>query len=253
MNMKKSALSALILTCLFTVAVSVWDKHVRKEKKWKEARKHCTEHYNDLVSISNQAQDNRLRSKMLKRVESEFWIGLYKEEDGVWKWSGGTEASFFNWADADERDSEDKCCAVIHETGWRRKKCEDKFQFVCLNSKLVLVKENKTWEEAMEQCHTQHGDLVSLTSEIVVARTLAAIGDAQADHVWTGMRYLADSWLWVNGDEVEYQAWSTGDQPQCPAWTHHCGALSLTGKHLESWDCADKLNFVCFEKEDNGE
>lgn len=246
--MKKSALSALILTCLLKVAVCGWDRYVKKKMKWSEARDYCTQRHSDLSSISNQEEDDDLRSKMLKKGESEIWIGLYKDDNDTWKWSGGEAASYFNWSK--EEDSEDKRCVLLDKKGWQRKKCRDEFHFACFNSKLVLVKEKKTWEEAMEHCHNQRGDLVSLTSASAVARTLKTINDAHTDHVWTGLRYLADNWLWVNGDKVKYQAWSTGEAPKCPAWTHHCGVLSLTGKHLESWDCADKLNFLCFEKDD---
>ncbi|KAM9361331.1 dromaiocalcin-1-like [Symphorus nematophorus] len=103
-----------------------------------------------------------------------------------------------------------------------------------------------TWEETMEQCRQQHTDLISLPSKTALVKTQQATWEAQTDHLWIGLRYLAGSWLWVNGDTMKYQAWRQGETPQCPASTRHCGALSLQGKHWDNWDCADKLNFVCY-------
>lgn len=98
----------------------------------------------------------------------------------------------------------------------------------------------------MEQCRHQNSNLVSLPSESTLVRTLQTSMEAQTDHVWTGLRYLAGSWLWIDGDDIEYQDWSQEEMPECPATNRQCGVLSLEGKHWNSWDCVDKLNFVCY-------
>uniref|UniRef100_UPI0037E8B69E snaclec agglucetin subunit beta-1-like n=1 Tax=Semicossyphus pulcher TaxID=241346 RepID=UPI0037E8B69E len=110
---------------------------------------------------------------------------------------------------------------------------------------MVFVWENKTWEEAMEHCHHMQKELVSLPSESALKEVLKVSRSAQTDRVWTGLRYLADTWLWVKGEEVEYKAWGQGETTNCPAPSRRCGALSLKDEHWESWDCADKLYFVC--------
>lgn len=243
--MKNSILRSVILTWLFKVALCGWITYVRMKATWSEARDYCRKHHDELSSISNQ-EENEFFFTM--REQGEYirgWIGLYKDVDDVWKWSGGENVSYFNWSKAKENRTEDRKCVMQHRNGWRKMNCTEKLPFYCYDSGLVLVKENKTWEEAMELCRDQHTDLVSLSSESALAETIKTSREAQTDHVWTGLRYLAGNWLWVNGDSVVYQAWSHGEMPQCPTWTHRCGALSLKGKHLESWDCADKLNFVC--------
>ncbi|KAG7226747.1 hypothetical protein INR49_014096, partial [Caranx melampygus] len=55
--------------------------------------------------------------------------------------------------------------------------------------------------------------------------------EAQTDHVWTGMRFLAGRWLWEDGKDVRYTAWSPRETPKCPERVRRCGALSLEGQH----------------------
>lgn len=239
----------LILTGLFKVALCAllgWNIRVPIRQSWTGARKYCREHYTDLSSISNQEEDEELFETWEEGGYPGAWIGLYKDENDTWKWSGGESASFFNWSGS-KNISEKNRCVLKTEKGWLETNCEmNQHHFYCFQSSLVLVKENKTWEEAMEQCRHQFTDLVSLPSKSALVQTLQISREALTDHVWTGLRYLADNWLWVDGGSVEYQAWNRGETPQCPTWSRYCGALSLEGQHWDSWDCADKLNFVCY-------
>lgn len=243
--MKKSAFGFLILTGLFKVVFcALFGKNIfiPLRMTWSDARNYCRAHFTDLPSINSPEEDEEL-SKL--GYEWYAWIGLYKDANEIWTWSGGKFASFFKWSAKNDASENNRC--VVHSTeGWFGTNCEqNKFGFYCFQSSLVLVEENKMWEEAMEQCHNQNRNLVNLSSESALVQTLQTIRVAQTDHVWMGLRYLAGSWLWVHGNKT-YQAWSVDKMPQCPTWSHYCGALSVTGNHWYSWDCADKLNFVCY-------
>lgn len=246
--MKKIALKFLILTGLFKVALCSyfgWHIYVPYKMTWPEAREYCREYYTDLSTFNSQWESEEFSTVIEQQEFHKGWIGLYKDSNDTWKWSGGENAVFFNWVQT-LNTSEDDRCVVLDRKGWCKMNCErDKLNFYCYQSSLVLVKENKTWEEALEQCRSQGTDLVSLSSESTLVQTLQISKEAQTDHVWTGLRYMADKWLWVDGGIMD-QAWSQGDTPQCPTWSNHCGALSLEEQHWASWDCADKLNFVCY-------
>lgn len=82
---------------------------------------------------------------------------------------------------------------------------------------LLLAQEMKMWEEALEYCRDHYTDLPSLLSETEHLQAQSKIEAAQTDHVWTGLIFLAREWLWVNGDNLEYQAWSGRKLPHCPA------------------------------------
>ena len=244
--MKRSALNFLILTGLFEAAVCAsygTDHIVWQTKTWSEAQKHCREHFTDLSSISNQAEVDRFNER--ESFKSTYgWIGLHKDASETWRWSGGRNASFFRWSDT--YTDKGGRCVTRSQYGFHKKNCDRQLYFYCFKSRLILVKENKTWELALQQCRREHTDLVSLKRESAVIKTLQTSREAQTDYVWTGLRFLADKWLWMNGDEMSYQAWSQGKTPQCSSRSHRCGALSLKGEHWVSWDCADRLNFVCY-------
>uniref|UniRef100_UPI0037E7F20B dromaiocalcin-1-like n=1 Tax=Semicossyphus pulcher TaxID=241346 RepID=UPI0037E7F20B len=111
---------------------------------------------------------------------------------------------------------------------------------------ITAVEVEKTWEEALQYCRETHTDLTCLHSETEKLHVLSGIQhDHITERVWIGLRYLADSWLWVDGDPVVYEAWPQGgDQDyQCPI-RKRCGALTKEGQ-WENWDCEEKLNFIC--------
>ncbi|KAM3624111.1 uncharacterized protein V6R79_019077 [Siganus canaliculatus] len=103
-----------------------------------------------------------------------------------------------------------------------------------------------SWEHALRYCRENHNTLTSLDSETEHLLALTEIQqDPITERVWIGLKYLADSWMWVDGSPLEYQVWPQGgDQDhQCPIWSR-CGALSKGGL-WQSWDCEDRLNFIC--------
>uniref|UniRef100_A0A3Q3KH13 C-type lectin domain-containing protein n=1 Tax=Monopterus albus TaxID=43700 RepID=A0A3Q3KH13_MONAL len=109
-----------------------------------------------------------------------------------------------------------------------------------------------SWEEALEHCRLNHGDLPSLLNETQDNLALNKINQANiTDPVWIGLRYLNDRWLWVNGDPLVYEHWAQGggeQDHQCPI-QKRCGALSTKG--WESLDCQNELNFICTRKTDD--
>ncbi|XP_051801871.1 rheacalcin-2-like [Acanthochromis polyacanthus] len=110
---------------------------------------------------------------------------------------------------------------------------------------VTVVEEKMSWEDALSHCREKQTDLPSRLSE-----TDRLLDHTQIKHeniserVWMGLRFLGDRWMWLNGDPLEYDAWSKGAQDQqCPV-RKRCGALTKEGL-LENWDCQDKLNFIC--------
>uniref|UniRef100_A0A3P9MJB7 C-type lectin domain-containing protein n=1 Tax=Oryzias latipes TaxID=8090 RepID=A0A3P9MJB7_ORYLA len=127
---------------------------------------------------------------------------------------------------------------------WASKSLTSANGFFCLN--LIVVQEEKTWEEALEHCRENHDDLTSLLSETENLLAQNQIQDPTVtQRVWVSLRFLGDTWMWVNGDPLEFQAWTqTGDpDQQSPVW-RRCGALSKQGE-WENRDCQEKLNFIC--------
>ncbi|XP_032443312.1 rheacalcin-1-like [Xiphophorus hellerii] len=141
---------------------------------------------------------------------------------------------------------EAKDCAYIDNNNGYTDYCNANRGFICYDERLVLVKENKTWEEALEYCkymkERKNYTLATLTTtdDHNFAREKAQL--ATTEEVWTGLRYLGDEWFWVGGGPVQYQ-----DIPSCPA--ERCGVLEKSGNSLFGIrDCNERRNFFCYLK-----
>uniref|UniRef100_A0A667XAA7 C-type lectin domain-containing protein n=2 Tax=Myripristis murdjan TaxID=586833 RepID=A0A667XAA7_9TELE len=137
-------------------------------------------------------------------------------------------------------------------------RCQLRLFFLCYNEPLVLVRENKTWEEALASCRAlaadhdaepdafrnHRYDLASLLSDSDYAYARTQIQSATTDEVWMGLRFLAGGWLWVNGDGVQHDG-----LPPHPEARRRCGALAKSGD--DSWtirDCSERRNFLCLQR-----
>ncbi|XP_041812433.1 lymphocyte antigen 75-like [Chelmon rostratus] len=99
---------------------------VAELKTWEEAQSYCREHYTDLASVRNQAENDQIR-KMTKD-NAYTWIGLYRDS---WKWSDGSTHSFANWATNAPSVTYSHSCAVSNFGKWQNADCNMPRNFVC--------------------------------------------------------------------------------------------------------------------------
>lgn len=239
----------LVLKMLFIVSVSAqYGKNVPVEHAmlWSDAQKYCRDHYTDLSPITSKWDEEKLKNEVSGIIF--FWIGLYLNEEH-WMWSGGGNATNISWANGEPNNLETErnvaiCLGCISRDRLYNVPSSLHFPFFCFN--LTVVEIERTWETAFSYCRNKHTALTSLASE---TEHLLALRKIQQDHiterVWIGLRYLADRWMWMDGHPSVYRAWDKEDQDnQCPIWKR-CAALTKGGA-WESWDCTDKLNFICY-------
>ncbi|XP_069393787.1 lymphocyte antigen 75-like [Paralichthys olivaceus] len=104
---------------------------VNKIKNWIEAQRHCREHYTDLVTVRNKADNDKVQN--LIRYRGRAWIGLYRDPQIYW--SDRSSYSFSSWALSENRLGSMKViCGVadLQQGGnWRLFSCEQRFPFVC--------------------------------------------------------------------------------------------------------------------------
>ncbi|CAB1426984.1 unnamed protein product [Pleuronectes platessa] len=67
---------------------------------------------------------------------------------------------------------------------------------------MILIDEEKTWEEALDYCREKHDDLVSITDQAQQESVQNKVGTARTPFIWLGLRYTCtlDIWFWVNGE-----------------------------------------------------
>ncbi|KAK7168561.1 hypothetical protein R3I93_004779 [Phoxinus phoxinus] len=241
----KTTLTVLVILELYGLSSGLIKQHffVNEEKPWVFALQHCRTFFHDLSTFTTESEEQQFLEDAVGQT-SDAWVGLYKIS-GVWKWAGGENATQTSW---DTKQPEDDECAFLHK-GHKKLhdfKCMDKNAFFCMNiSEFVLVQQKESWEGALEYCRKHYDDLASLSSENRLISALGKITQADTGYVWTGLRFLAGEWLWVNGDDLDFTAWSQTGPPQCPARNLRCGALDKQTRVWTHRYCGEKLNFFC--------
>ncbi|XP_044037337.1 uncharacterized protein LOC122868941 [Siniperca chuatsi] len=228
-------------------------KHYSDTKSWRDAQAYCREKHTDLITIRDANENQALFS-------GQGWIGLYREDSAEWKWSRRDEiANFTSWDIGEPDDGQNCAFKYTKKDKWDSDPCDVKHSFMCYNETLVLVKEKKTWEEALMHCRALEAvdpnkpatayqnhryDLATLLTpdDHDFAREKAQ--GATTDEVWTGLRHLAGHWVWVGGGgRVQYD-----NIKGCPT-QRFCGVLLMTPATLfDIRDCSQRKNFLCYKK-----
>lgn len=211
--------------------------YVTKSMKWSEAQSYCRQMFTDLATITTDEEQNTL---LQSGIAINSWIGLKRSKplSDTWQWSDGQTPTYFNW-NSDPTTHKNDDCVIIMPNGWVIKSCSTAHDFFCYRN-LTLVKENKTWEEALEYCRTYHTALASLnlTTQLLLAET----EPAQTASMWMGLRFLNGKWISVSGEEVS----SMFSADLCPAPPYRCGAYNLNTHDWENRRCKENLNFLCY-------
>lgn len=114
---------------------------------WAEAQHYCRQHYKDLASVRNQADNEKIRNLT---GGFEAWIGLYRTR----VWSDQHVAVYENWRPATTyspgqpdnglyaswEQGNQQCAAVsLSDSGqWTDEDCLATFPFICYSSEFVF-------------------------------------------------------------------------------------------------------------------
>nr|XP_014353349.1 PREDICTED: macrophage mannose receptor 1-like [Latimeria chalumnae] len=236
---------------------------IQEKKTWFEALEICREKYTDLVSVRSQKE-----LEEIKNISGtiRIWIGLYRN---VWQWSNGDPTLFQNWntGEPDNAGKDENCVGMwIRNPSagkWKDSRCSEETYFLCYRGenpvipstpavtsedKYILVKENKTWIEALNYCRTNHTDLASIpnaTAQMEIAEL--AKTSSGGGGVWIGLRRdrLFGFWFWMDDDESEYSNW--GDGSKGDPFSDHCGMIDMEENFTWRFECCStKLNFICY-------
>ncbi|XP_038132790.1 macrophage mannose receptor 1-like [Cyprinodon tularosa] len=222
--------------------------YMTEEKKtWLEAQSYCREKHTDLISGMKQLQDGEVgKLRNTKGNENYIYLGLFRD---TWKWSDGSSFSFRHWnlQFEDEKSNSGQCAMTVFDDGgrWKNVDCKEEKPFFCYDDKVILIKENKTWEDALYYCRDHYHDLVTITSLDEQRWIQEKAKNASTDYVWMGLRYTCtlDFWFWVSDEVVRYKNWASGEPvDDCDM----SGAMETRGEHR--WSKINDLkefNFLC--------
>ncbi|GLD57321.1 macrophage mannose receptor 1-like protein [Lates japonicus] len=184
---------------------------IKQEMAWKDAQNFCKGKYTDLATVYNMSDVKKLKTIWnfhdSANIQDEAWIGLYSQTTDKWIWSDGSQSSFRYWHNVDNHPVNNKCVVSMWKQGkWKNDNCNNTNPFFCYDNEVILIKESKTWEEALNYCRENYSDLVSITNPHQQRWVQRRAKKASTPFVWSGLRYTCtlDLWFWVNDQLVCY-------------------------------------------------
>ena len=250
---------ASLLVQHYTLGQWTSNKQLTWEEAWQSCRSidHDYKPYHWNLAIMRNQDDFKRVEQLCARLtypNATCWIGLHKLDTdlNVWKWVNHQTYDTMNWA-SEEPDTDDRFVRIMGDKLYGEHCASCSFSYVCQLDNLILVKENKTWEEALDHCRAlqvykwrrwENGymfDLLSFHTEVESSYAQSIVREAKTDEVWIGLRLLAGRWLWMDGKTDDGVS-----SPVCPANGMNCGTLSEKGKQARS--CVERRNFFCFQR-----
>ncbi|GAA6084681.1 macrophage mannose receptor 1-like [Tachysurus ichikawai] len=238
-----SILSLLLVLSGLAVGKTRYYVYITSKMSWIDAQSFCRSTYTDLAAIAT-AEENLKVMNNVQFYQSSIWIGMNRSSSGSWHWCDGEPTSIFSWKVGEPNNYlQNENCVCVNVYGWNDYTCSSLLSFMC-HWNIILVKQKKTWEEALQYCKENYIGLACVSSLTKTIMADSEIAQADTVSVWSGLRFMNAKWFWLTGERVQ----SAYALPSCPAQNYRCGARNHITHTWENRDCNEELNFICYQK-----
>ncbi|TRY88564.1 hypothetical protein DNTS_034543 [Danionella cerebrum] len=223
---------------------------VNQYRNWADARSYCRQYYTDLVSIRNEAENQKIQ--YLYRSYGYGWIGLYRPRS----WSDRSNSSFTYWSYG-QPDTDGTCAAVSFSNSgqWTDENCNTVMPFICYNGstsrQFFFVNESKNWTEAQRVCRQNYTDLATIENMEEMNRLINTVNGSYSGSAWIGLYDDLNGWRWSLEDNAFYQEGERDfrnwvHQPDNYGGKELCVWMDSNGKWYD-FSCDSTLQFMCYD------
>ncbi|XP_069815127.1 macrophage mannose receptor 1-like isoform X2 [Dendropsophus ebraccatus] len=248
---------------------------------WHQARISCQQQDSKLLSITELHEQTYI-SGALRGLTTALWIGLNNQDsNGGWRWDDGAAFRYLNWLPGNPSVDPDVNCVTVNpgkNTKWESKECKQKLGYICKkdNSQTAdapspgtsdptfcpsswfpyngycyyLVRENKTWQDAVLSCRKEESDLASLHNIEEVSAVALQLQFGDAEYVWLGLNDLKTQLFfeWSDGSPVTYTTWQRGEPSHLIGIQEDCVVLSTKDGQWADKICEKRFPYICKRK-----
>ncbi|XP_061570453.1 tetranectin isoform X2 [Cololabis saira] len=220
---------------------------IKEKKNWCQALQYCRNNLMELARIDSEEENKEFKAKS---QNGSFWIGLMHV---LFEWDDQSCSTFRNIAKSTDPPEN---CAVFDQTGSvRQYGCTRLAKALCTKGtvRIQIVRENLTWENAIEYCEKHHSRLLWIEDEddqdaveSWLKKTLISPNKPEPNF-WIGLRQSTIFGFWIWSDRiVHWSNWEDGKMPELPM-SHHCGVISGEDFKWRDEKCWKPLPFLCEE------
>ncbi|XP_067456583.1 NKG2-A/NKG2-B type II integral membrane protein-like [Thunnus thynnus] len=189
---------------------------------------------NQNLTAENQilnAENNKLNKR-----NQELETQKNNSTEQIRKWSENSVAGVQQIIDAYcPKENNNRQCKAC-ERGWLH------YQSSCYLINNPPPPEQRTWEEAQENCRGRNSDLAVIVNEDEKRFiSVYSSGNSGVKGYWIGLRVEDGRWKWINGSDLTESSWIQ------PPTNGHC-AISVQKEGWKSVSCGEKNGWICKNK-----
>ncbi|XP_029019420.1 lymphocyte antigen 75 [Betta splendens] len=216
---------------------------IENELNWCQARDYCKKHFqSDLVSISNETQNNEVISKGQKKT---FWIGLMHDE---WKWEDNGCSTYREWGEPSNWQSSNY--TVQRDERIQQLGYTNNANIVCSTGavRIKVINLDFTWEQAYDYCMANHTRLLQIEDQHDQESVKQWLNGTDSNNTfWIGLRQSRVFGFWIWADKpVDYDQWVNDTIPEMPR-SKNCGVIKTEDYKWRDENCWSPHPFLCEE------